>query len=244
MSPLWSERLVVGFWPHGVTIGDATAKRTAGVNRTYWRNPQDQEEISWRASLDTLTHWIAGRTPKSVLVNIVISDHFVRHVVLPWSPELTEEQEWLALARARIDLTWGNAEEFELRIDRLRYKSSCLTCAMDRDLRTHLFALERHPGFKVSSIQPNFTATFNSLATGIGNTATLVVIPERHSVTIGALEGSSWRHVRTQPIVRNDASDIERLVDRERMLLGLPPDVAVVYGLESDGPNPPSLTPT
>jgi hypothetical protein len=240
---LWSERLVVGFWPHGVTIGDAAARRTESVNCGYWRNPLDQEENSWRATLDTLEGWITANAPKSVRVDIVISDHFVRHVVLPWSPELTEEQEWLALARARIDLTWGNAEAFELRIDRLRYKSSCLTCAMDRDLRTHLFALERHPGFKVNSIQPNFTATFNSLAIGIGNAATLVVVPERHSVTIGAVDGSAWRHVRTQPVVCNDASGIGKLVDRERLLLGLPSDVAVIYGPESDGPNLCSLAP-
>jgi hypothetical protein len=234
---LWSERLVIGVWPHGVTICNGVARRTDGANQIYRGNPIGQEEASWRASLDTLENWVTDNASSNVRVDVVISDHFVHHVVLPWSRELTEEQEWLALAKARIDLTWGGAEALELRIDRLRYKSGCLTCALDRDLRSHLFALEPRLGLKIKSIRPNFTATFNSLAAGIGNTTTLIVVPERHSVTIGAVDAGTWHHVRTQPVIRKSASDVEMLVDRERLLLGLPPDTAVIYGPASDGSN-------
>lgn len=238
MSLLWSERFVIRLWPHGVTIRNAIER--GGTVQAYWQNPADDENLSWQASLNTLQRWITDTAPKRVRIDTVISDHFSHHLVLPWSPDLREDEEWLALAKARIDVTWGNAESWEVRIDRLRFESSCLTCAMPRDLRTQLLALERRPGVKVRSIQSNFTASFNDIATTVGTTATLIVVSERHSATIGSVHAGAWRYIRTLPITGDDASEIEKLVDRERLLLGLPPDVTVVYKLGTDAS--PSLT--
>jgi hypothetical protein len=86
----------------------------------------------------------------------------------------------------------------------------------------------------VRSIQSNFTASFNDIATSIGTTATLIIVSERHSATIGAVHAGVWRYIRTLPITSDDANEIKKLVDRERLLLGLPPDVTVVYKLGTD----------
>jgi hypothetical protein len=231
---LWSERFVIGLWPHGVTIRNAIDGRSSGAVQAYWQNPVDDESLPWQVSLSTLKHWITDIAPKRVRVDIVISDHFSHHLVLPWSQDLREDEEWLALAKARVDVTWGNGESWDVRIDRLRFGNSCLTCAMDRDLRTQLLTLERRPGVKVRSIQSNFTASFNDIAISVGTAATLIVVSERHSVTIGAVDAGIWRHIRTLSITGDDLSEIEKLVDRERLLLGLPPDAAMIYKLGTD----------
>jgi len=236
VSPLWSERLQVGVWPHGITIRDAGAAPADAASQAYWQNPTDQEEGSWRTSIATLQHWVSNSAPQRGRLDIVVSDYFVRPVVLAWSPDLTKDEEWLALARARIDVTWGSTEPWEVRIDRLSFKSNCLACGIPQELWTKLLELQR-PGLKVNSIQPNFTSAFNSLASAIGRGAALIVVSERNSATIGAVEGGSWRHVRTLPAAGDASEEIERLVERERLLLGLPPDVAVVYRRDTDVPN-------
>jgi hypothetical protein len=227
---LWSERFVVGLWPHGITIGSGTGAPPDGSTHAFWANSSNENEAdaSWHASLGTLAHWAAEVSPKRAQLDIVVSDHFVRQVVLPWSADLTQDREWLALARARIDVTWGSSEPWEVRIDRLRFKSSCLACGIHQDLLMQLLELRR-PGLMVKSIQPNFTTIFNQLAATVGQTATLLVVSERRSATIGAFDGGAWRHVRTLPVAGEESDEIKHLVERERLLLGLPPDVTVIH---------------
>jgi hypothetical protein len=238
VSLLWSEGFLVGLWAHGITIRRGTITRSDASSQAYWPNRSGEEIAAWRASVNTMERWLTEIAPKRARVDIIVSDHFVRQAVLPWSLELTEDDEWLALAKAHIDVTWGNAESWDVRIDRLRFGSTCLACGISQDLRTQLLELQKKsPGLRVRSIQPNFTATFNSVAATVGDTATLIAVAERSSVTIGALDGGAWRHVRTLPVADDDADKIERLVNRERLLLGLPSEASAIYRLRTDTPD-------
>jgi hypothetical protein len=234
VSPLWTKRLIVGLWPHGITIRDAADLE--GSSLAYWPNAVDEVAGSWRNSMVTFQRWTTESAPKRARLDIVVSDCFVRHVVLPWTSDLTDDEEWLALARARVDVTWGHAESWEVRIDRPRFESSCLACAIDRDLRTQLLSLRQPPRLTIRSIQPSFTATFNALCTSISDAPTLVVVGERDSVTIGAIENNHWRNVRTLPTAGGEQAVIGRLIERERLLLGLPPDVSVLQRLAAHLP--------
>lgn len=235
MSPLWSKRLVVGLWPHGVTIRDVTDLGASSL--AYWPNAVDEDVGPWRNSMVTFQRWTAESAPRRASLDIVVSDRLVHHVVLPWTSDLTDDEEWLALARARVDVTWGHAESWEVRIDRPRFKANRLVCAIDGDLRAQLLSLAQPPRLAIRSIQPNFSATFNELCATIGDAPTLVVVGERDSVTIGAIENNRWRNVRTLPTDGSDQAGIGRLVERERLLLGLPSDVSVLQRLSGDVPH-------
>jgi hypothetical protein len=236
VSPLWSKRLIIGLLPHGIVVRNAAAPKSQGSSLAYWPNAFVDESVSWRDSVATLQRWLTENSPKRARLDIIISDRYVRYLVLPWSSDLTQDEEWLALARARIDVTWGQAEAREVRIDRPRFKSTCFACAIDQDLHARLLSLQLPPGLKIQAVRPNFTATFNELRADITAAPTLVVVGERDSVTIGAIENNQWRHVRSLPTTGGDQEAVGRLVERERMLLGLPADVSVIQRLVANLP--------
>jgi hypothetical protein len=199
----------------------------------YWPDQPVTEPPRWTAGLDAIKRWISEVAPRGARSEIVVSDEYVRYLVLPWSSDLTDEAEWLALAKARIDLIWGSGVASDIRMERLRFNTSRLVCAMDQGLTVQLLALQASHGHTVTSIRPHFTVAFNALAGDIPPERTMIIISERQCLTIGAVEGGAWKHVRTIPI-STDAGSVEPLVNRERLLLGLSADCTIVHGPKRD----------
>ena len=65
----------------------------------------------WSAALAALDAEIGQSTWREANVRIVVSDHWVRHDVLPWSVELAKESERLAHARYLLSSTYGDVVE-------------------------------------------------------------------------------------------------------------------------------------
>ena len=236
MSPLWSNRLTVGLFSDGIRVRDGGASASVDSGAIFWPNAAGGEPNSWSQGVETLQRWIIEAASRRARLDIVISDHFARYFVLPWSSDLTSDDEWLALARARVDMTWGNGDSWEVRLDRPRFGSNRLACAMDQDLRRQLLSLKGSGGVAINSIQANFTATFNKLCPSVSGSLTLVVVAERTCVTIGSVEDYQWRQVRTLSLSNSDQQSLGRIIERERLLLGLPADVCVLQSLARDVP--------
>jgi hypothetical protein len=240
VSLLSNRRFAVGLWPHGITVSDRSWQKPDMAMQEYRGNSGGGENAPWEAGLAALERWIADIGPRKAASDVVVSNQYVHYMVLPWSKELRDDSEWRALAKARVDLMWGNSDSLDIRLDRMRFGNSRLVCAMDGELKQQLLSLRRNHSHTVISIQPHFISVFNSLAPDIGIAPTMIVVTERHSATIGAIDRGAWRHIRTLPVRHGDSHEMEAVVHRERLLLGLPADAAVLYGGGHDGPSPSS----
>ncbi|MGD0504150.1 MAG: hypothetical protein ABSD02_15525 [Steroidobacteraceae bacterium] len=231
MSLLSSSSAVIGLWPDGITVsrrgrsGEEASTQTYSANNTSGGN-----SASWRTSIAVLEEWLDDNEGTRAKSDIVISDQFMRYMVLPWSPELANDDEWRALARAKIDLMWGNGDDFDIRLDQRRYKRSRLVCAMELDFRTRLKTLMSDHDHAIRTIQPHFTFAFNDVAAGISAHDALMVVSERDCATVAAITGCCWGHIRTILLPGLDSNAVDTLVNRERLLLGLSSEAAVIGG--------------
>ena len=232
MSLSSAKRFVIGMWPHGLTFHEKAIGAAASSYLGYPLNELDREP-QWAAGLDAMRRWVADIAPKGSRIETVISDKFVRYLVLPWSNDLTRESEWQALARARISLIWSDGIDSEIQLDQLQFKKNRLVCAIDRSLTQALLALRISRTPVVASILPHFTARFNTIAADIRPGTTLLVAYEHERITVGAVDDGEWKHVRTLH-GPTDATSVETMINRERLLLGLPAECNIVRCLPID----------
>lgn len=230
MSRWWNSRILVGFLPHGITVQEATGRIDNEPYSGYWPAGTQLGEFPWSAGFAALDQWLSNVAPRRSHIEVWLSSHYARYLVLPWSTDLKRDSEWQALAMARVEFIWGNKVDWDIRLDRLRFESSCLVCAVDGQLTSALRALRSPNGLAIKSIQPHFSASFNELAAEVGDGPTLIVSPEPDCITIGAADQGAWKHIRTLPVSEESTLSVETLVNRERLALGLPADCSVVFG--------------
>lgn len=230
MSRWWNSRILVGFWPHGITVQEATGRIDNEPYLGYWPAGTQLGDFPWSAGFAALDQWLSNVAPRRSHIEVRLSSHYAQYLVLPWSTDLKRDTEWQALAKARVEFIWGNKIDWDIRLDRLRFESSCVVCAIDGQLTAALLALRSPIGLAIKSIQPHFSASFNELAADVGDGPTLIVSPELDCITIGAADQGAWTHIRTLPVSVDSSLAVDTLVNRERLALGLPADCSVVYG--------------
>jgi hypothetical protein len=245
VSRLSSDRLTIGLWPHGVSIrsGVFTHER---VEWDEWRpRSADDADVTGKGAVPVITEWFTDTPHRRIDADIVVSNSFARLQILEWSEELNGLREWYTVARAQMEMTWGMVpgDDWELRLDRRRFHMGRLACAFNKHFLNSLRELERLPGFQIRSIQANLARSFNLFAETIGSGIAIVVVPEKENITIGAVNRGSWVHMRTIPVAPlQDSSELRTLIERERLLLGLPDDASMFVCERADrGPEETSL---
>src|SRR5688572_27267169 len=119
------DRLVVASRERGL--------RAAALRREVIAVEPPRSAANWQAAVDALPSALAGS--KGAGVTVVLSNHFVRYALLPWLPSLKSEDEWLALARHRLELVHGHAgEDWVVRCAETAPRGARVACAVDRGL--------------------------------------------------------------------------------------------------------------
>jgi hypothetical protein len=230
VSLLSSKCINVGLWPQGAWESDDSDLLAGADSPGEWQLIDAKTTPSLDATLELFEQWLADAPPPLPLIDLIISSFFIRHLVLSWSHELASEDEWAAMARARIDALWGNAGDFVVRLDTPRFQRSRLVCAMPRASAEKISIIQREHGLKIRTIQSSFVAAFNKIAHRVGPESTLIVVGETGYVTVAAVAGHSWVHIRTLPRP-GDLDSMKELISRERLLLGLPTETVVLNGV-------------
>ena len=149
---------------------------------------------------------------------VILSNHFVRYLVLPWSAEIITESEELEFARARFVQVFGEkARDWAIRISNAPAGAGRLAAATDLALIDALTRTLDGASLRLVSCQPALMAQFNGLRTRIGDDAWLVSA-EQGRLLIAWICKGQWRSVRTRP-VNGTAAPLRELLEQERMLL-------------------------
>jgi hypothetical protein len=180
---------------------------------------------SWGGPIDTLRAMLAEPASRKTYATVILSNHFVRYLVLSWSTELVTEAEELEYARARFVEVYGEAaRDWVIRTSSAAAGARRLAAAADLALINALTRTLQASGVKLTSCQPALMAQFNGARSRIGNDAWLVSA-ERTRLSIARIRDGQWHSVRTRPL--NGAPvPLRELLDQERLLLpaGAPGD--------------------
>lgn len=176
---------------------------------------------AWQAAIAALPAVLAGLSPRRTDVTVIVSNHFVRHALLPWNATLRSETEWLALARHRFSSVHGTgAADWAVRVAETAREGPRVAGAIDGALLAALEDRVTRPA-RLVSVQPYLMAAFNRLAALKRNGSAWFVIGEPGRLTLALIEHGAWRALRSRRMDDACRMTLPEILERESQMLGL-----------------------
>jgi hypothetical protein len=179
--------------------------------------PAEDEGPPWLNAVSVLRELLAGVEAGAGELTVVLSNHFVRYLLVSWDQNITSIAEFESYCRIAFEGVFGDtARTWSIRISAERPGAARLTSAIDADLKEAL-SQSSIGGLRLVSVQPYLMAAFNRLSKPFRRRDFCFVLAEPGRVCILAAVGGQWRTVRSHAI--NDEAEISPLVERELRLL-------------------------
>jgi hypothetical protein len=197
---MWRKRIRVRISPFEVSVASGQSIERFPV--------EESDDLSqWRHALAVLSGQLAlPRFTGRISLEVELSNHFVRYLVIPQRKELRGRTEFLAFVRHRFVHTYGpGAQEWALCLS--GDGPARLAAAADSGLVSALQALCKK-GRKLRCVVPSFSAGFDQTRFGPSEERYWYVQAERARVCIGCVELGRWALVHGQSLLTGDAVEL------------------------------------
>jgi len=225
VSRLFPDRLRIGLAPAEVSVARSRGvlrkrlveQKTLGCDPGFGAQP-------WHGALAALK-----QLDTAARATVILSNHFVRYAIVPWSDALAGPAEEEAYVRHHFARIHGERAKSWV----LRWSESGggarLASAIDKAL---LEALKRSLP-RLASVQPYLMAAINRWGKSIPRSGAWLALVEADRACIALHAGGRWRSV------QNARGEWLALLDRERHRSdGELPDLALVAGAQADARAP------
>lgn len=201
MSPLWPKHIRVCLTPYEVSLADGK-----GIERHALDAGDDF--VDWHPALALLAEALSkARQGKSLALDLELSNHFVRYLVVPRRKELRGRAEIDAFARHRFTQTYGPAAQ-EWALCLAEEGAARVAAAVDRKLLAELKRVCKDNKSKLKSVVPLLSAGFDQARIARDADRYWFVQRERGRVCIGCVEVGQWALVHSQGLVKGDAMEL------------------------------------
>lgn len=212
MSPLFPERLLVRLAPAEITVGA----------KSYACDPAFGAE-PWHGAVEMLK----GITWPKARVTVVLSNHFVRYSLVPWSAALATPAEEEAFLRHHFARIHGErAKGWMLRASESPRGEPRLASAVDGALVQAIRAAFPKGGkARLVSVQPALMHIFNRARDAVPRSGAWLVIAEAERACVALHTEGAFR------AVQNGRGEWRTLLERERhRVAGDTPKLALLEG--------------
>lgn len=218
MLPLWREQLLIALGPDELSwikLGGAlhkqvTDKRTVQIDGA-------ESDHAWDGAIAALRSVAQEQARNRLVVRIVLSNHFVRYLLIPPSNEIASHEEELALARFHFARVHGDAsQEWDIRMHHSRAGGTRLACAVDGGVINALQQTFPDAHLRLASVQPMLMAVVNQRQDIPDREAWVLMVEARRTCLLLIDEQMSIRVVQNVRGQFADADSWVSLVERER----------------------------
>ncbi len=176
---------------------------------------------SWQDVLAHLDGVIAEIKSDRADVEIVLSNHFVRYAVVPWSNDVMDAAEELVMARIGFEDVYGDrAADWDVRLSEAAYGQARLASAVDRELIPALHAAFAGTSLRLASVQPYLMTAFNHCQRQMTDDCYLFMLGEPGRLCLAQIKDRQWSQVRMFA-VGDLAHEMSALLHREILRSGL-----------------------
>ncbi len=220
MLPLWRDRIRIALCPDKVVmIRCRKGLRPRLVKKQLLPCVANSGEPNWRAALRILKEELAKADWQKADVEVILSNHFGRYVLVPWSELLGGKEEHDAYVRYHFTKTYGDiASNWILRVSEDKMNAAAVASAVDRELLDELRAIFKESKAHLCSIQPFLMSSFNQLQQHFNTTtASWFLLVEQGKVCMALFNQGQWHTLRTSHFLNLD--DLPQLLDREQSML-------------------------
>ena len=222
MLPLWADQLSVLMCPDRLLVAQRPRGfRPGPLTTTMVPVPASSEgSAGWEPAVAQLEALLAANSQwRGAALRIILSNHFVRYVLVPWSDDLSNEKEHLVLARRHFALTHGPvAKNWTIRMS-LDSPGEChVASALDESLVNRLTLSAKASHVKLMSLEPLLMAGFNRWRQDFREEAQWFVTVES-GMLCGALVGRNrWIALRRWRTEDDWASELPLWLSREQLI--------------------------
>ncbi|MDR7286508.1 hypothetical protein J2X84_005372 [Pseudomonas corrugata] len=215
MSLLSRDRYVAVLGASGVGLGQRKGSETLWLGSVGFI---DEGFHAWAVALETLDRLLGEHAPLGAELSVVISGHFSRFCLVPWSDAISTPDELLGFAQLCFEDLYGvPAQPWSIVLSAEPAGYDRIATALPQDLLTRLRSLVSGRGLRLRSVQPYLMAAFNHFDKSFDGDDFLFVVAEPvRSVLLLAREGR-WVAVRSVGTSDSDAA-LTALIGRESQL--------------------------
>lgn len=224
MLRLWRDRLFVSIAPdrislvrtHGWLRPQVVAKTTEPVAHAD-QTPQ------WQAALSTLKQKLQSDPQWQALqVNVVLSNHFVRYLLIPWSDVISSAEERAAYVRQSFVQIYGeHAADWQVRISDNQHGAAWFASAIDPGLLVQLEQTVANTGSQLRSVTPYLMPAYNQARLSIKAKDLWFVQVEKQKLLLLLITQGRWRGISSHHVDPDRwSAQLPGLLDREWSLQG------------------------
>jgi hypothetical protein len=181
--------------------------------------PYTGAEPGWQPLLTLQENVLKNNDWKKSETTIILSNHFVRYLVLPWNEALLSEAEKMALVQHRFDEVYGEASSgWEYRLHEGSFGSPSMACAMPGELLGRLKAMFEATPLRLHFVQPYLMTAFNACRKELGKESCWFVLVERDTLCVGLLQDGQWTSIRLRQVVSDWFEEAMLMLEREALL--------------------------
>lgn len=178
--------------------------------------PAGDGEASWEEAIKTLEAELPRMLVRKSAATVILSNHFVRYTLMPWSDGLSSAAEEEGYARHCFRQVYGAAaEQWELRLNPEPAGQPQLASAVDKRLLAALRAVFERKGVALASVQPRLMAAFNHCQPTLEKRSGWFVLYEPGCLCLALLQHGRWASVRTMRIGSDWRDTLSTVLDRE-----------------------------
>jgi hypothetical protein len=234
VSRSWHDRLLLALTPHQLVWahwqGGWGKRKVAKGRRDY---PPAMPAAT--GAVATLQQMLAEHGLRQARGFVVLSNHFVRYQMLPWTDAIVSEAELIAYSRQRfIEVHGEAARDWAVCVDRPVYGRPLLSSAIDGGLLESLQACCDRNGLRLVSVTPHLAILINTMRSLLREGSAWFVLREADKLILLLARAGVWEAIATRRATAHLSEEIPTLLERTSRLQGLvkPPRRVYLWGVE------------
>lgn len=232
MSPSWRNTLRIALSPERVTLVRVGKGLRPRVTEKRVEACIPGEGETWQAAITALKKLLDKQT--GAVATVVLSSHFARYVTVPWSADVSSDEELTALAQHRYSQVYGTAANWEVRVSPANYAAPMLASGMEQALLGALQQSCAQAGVRLNSVQPALMAAFNCWHGELPQAGGWFGIAESGYLTLALAKNGGWHGVHSRRLDGALGEVLPVLLEQECLLANLDsvPQHALIYAPE------------
>ncbi|MGA7178376.1 MAG: hypothetical protein WBX11_02150 [Thiobacillaceae bacterium] len=189
------------------------------ANGIFSASAVDGEAAAWGPPIHTLETILSEHAGIEMPATVLLSNHFVRYVLVPWSESLREAAELESYARHCFSMMYGEAVgQWDVRVSPDRPGRVRLASAVEPGLLSALRAVMGKTGVRLHSVQPYSMAVFNDCRHHFRRRDAWFALLEPGILCLALLQHGHWARVRCLRIGNEWRTELGFLLEREAYL--------------------------
>ncbi len=212
MSPLWRDDIRIQLSPLRVALMRMNRGVRPRCIGEFDGRVMNDNLMDWRPALAVMQSQITDAAWEGTNVRVVISDHWVRYAIVPWSNHIVTDEERLAYAASCLANVYGSvADQWRVRVSEGAPGQARITCAIREALLGEIRTTLDICRLSLVSMQPQLIAAYNTWRDRLPNANGWFVTIEEGSLAAARLVGGGWDRVYSARIGGDWMVELQRL---------------------------------